>query len=275
MTAFDPMRTPGRMSAPAPTQTSDPMVLPAALGSGIRDIEQRITRELALNVEVPFRNRNRSKQTRPGAYRLRPPRSEPGTRESILSRNYGRGPSIIMLNVRISKVFAFGPAGEGSISTRGRRPQTGPFGGSSGNSVRTGHPNNLAVSLSVRNIVNQNNPGPIIGNITSPLFGLANQPYGTDSLGGTGFSESANNRHWSCRCDLGSEQSSCATASAHEVLIENNKVPISPSVCGDEASDWHALSIAGFANTRPFIKDLPMHGPTTFPAHSFGPRYEK
>ncbi|MBV8830944.1 MAG: hypothetical protein JO108_17115 [Acidobacteriaceae bacterium] len=100
-----------------------------------------------------------------------------------------------MLNLRISKVFAFGPAGEGSVSTGGRRPQTGPFGGGpTGNSVRTSHRYNLAVSLSIRNILNHNNPGPIIGNITAPLFGLANQPYGAGSLGGTGFSESANNR---------------------------------------------------------------------------------
>ena len=40
------------------------------------------------------------------------------------------------------------------------------------------------------------NPGPIIGNIESPLFGQANQPYGVGTLGGTGFSESANNRRF-------------------------------------------------------------------------------
>lgn len=134
---------------------------------------------------------------RPGlvstAYGLLDPNLIPG--EAVLSRNYGRGPSIIMLNLRISKVFAFGPTGEGSISTGGRRPQTGPFGGGSGGgSVSTGHRYNLAISLSIRNILNHNNPGPIIGNITSPLFGLANQPYGAGGIGGTGFSESADNR---------------------------------------------------------------------------------
>ena len=134
---------------------------------------------------------------RPGlvatGYRLLDPNPIPG--ETILPRNYGRGPSVVVLNLRISKVFAFGPSGEGSISTGGRRPQSGPFGGGSGgNSVTTGHRYNLAVSLSIRNILNHNNPGPIIGNITSPLFGLANQPYGAGGLGGTGFSESADNR---------------------------------------------------------------------------------
>ena len=49
----------------------------------------------------------------------------------------------------------------------------------------------LTISLQIRNLTNHNNPGPIIGNITSPLFGMANQPAGS----GNGiFSESANNR---------------------------------------------------------------------------------
>jgi len=52
----------------------------------------------------------------------------------------------------------------------------------------------VSLSMSVRNMLNHNNPGPIIGNIASPRFGQANQPYGVGVLGGTGFSESANNR---------------------------------------------------------------------------------
>jgi hypothetical protein len=51
---------------------------------------------------------------------------------------------------------------------------------------------NLTVSMSALNVINHNNPGPIIGNITSPLFGRANQPAG--GTGGGGFSEGANNR---------------------------------------------------------------------------------
>lgn len=130
----------------------------------------------------------------PTGYGLLDP--NPLSGEPILPRNYGRGPAIIMLNLRISKVFAFGPVGEGSISTGGHRSQGGPFGGgnSGGGATVTGHRYNLAVSASIRNILNHNNPGPIIGNIASPLFGLANQPYGAGSLGGTGFSESADNR---------------------------------------------------------------------------------
>jgi hypothetical protein len=50
---------------------------------------------------------------------------------------------------------------------------------------------NLTISMYIRNMTNHNNPGPIIGDITSPLFGQANQPAG---VGGGIFSESANNR---------------------------------------------------------------------------------
>jgi len=57
----------------------------------------------------------------------------------------------------------------------------------------------LTVSLSARNLLNHNNPGPIIGSITSPLFGLANQMGGFGGGGGGGgfgggFNENANNR---------------------------------------------------------------------------------
>jgi hypothetical protein len=37
----------------------------------------------------------------------------------------------------------------------------------------------------MRNLLNHHNPGPIIGNIESPLFGRANQPYEVGSLGAT------------------------------------------------------------------------------------------
>ena len=50
----------------------------------------------------------------------------------------------------------------------------------------------LTASMSARNLLNRNNPGPIIGSIASPLFGQANQLFGTSN--GEGFSEGANNR---------------------------------------------------------------------------------
>lgn len=122
------------------------------------------------------------------------PNPTPG--ERVLPRNYGRGPAIVIMNLRVSKVFSFGPAEDGAVSTgRSGASPTGPFGGGSGSgSTAVGHRYNLSISISARNILNHNNPGPIIGNIASPIFGLANQPYGATVLGGTGFSESADNR---------------------------------------------------------------------------------
>jgi hypothetical protein len=52
--------------------------------------------------------------------------------------------------------------------------------------------------MAIRNLLNRNNPGPIIGKIESPRFGQANRPFGVGMLGGTGFSESADN----CRLEL-------------------------------------------------------------------------
>ena len=46
--------------------------------------------------------------------------------------------------------------------------------------------------MSIRNLLNHTNPGPITGDITSPLFGRANQIAGTPN--GEGFWETADNR---------------------------------------------------------------------------------
>ncbi len=130
-------------------------------------------------------------------YGLLDPHPSPG--ETILPRNFGRGPAIVLFNLRISKEFSFGGAERGASSGGwggyGRRGESGPFnlGGPQGGSS-AGHRYTLSISMAIRNILNRNNPGPIIGNIESPEFGRANQPYGVGMLGGTGFSESADNR---------------------------------------------------------------------------------
>jgi hypothetical protein len=106
-----------------------------------------------------------------------------------------------MLNLRVGRTFTFGPSREtGTVSSAGggapRGVPTGPFspGGGGQSSASDNRRYSISISMSIRNILNHNNPGPIIGNIASPLFGQANQPYGVGVLGGTGFSESANNR---------------------------------------------------------------------------------
>ena len=129
----------------------------------------------------------------------------PTSGETILGRNSGRGPGLVGVNLRVSKTFGFGPASEaapaGAPSPGGgsRGGTGGPF--SSGGALQgifsatpVERRYNLVVSMQMSNLLNHNNPGPIIGNITSPLFGQANQPAGARDLGGGGFSEAANNR---------------------------------------------------------------------------------
>jgi hypothetical protein len=134
-------------------------------------------------------------------YGLLDPNPTPG--ETLLPRNFGRGPGAVSFNARLSKTFGFGApreGGSGSGSGGGggdhRGGPGGPFGGGGGmggmfNTPSTPHRYNLTFSMSARNLLNHNNPGPIIGNITSPLFGMANSA----AIGwGGGFAENANNR---------------------------------------------------------------------------------
>jgi hypothetical protein len=127
----------------------------------------------------------------------------PTLSQPTLARNFGRGPGQLMLNLRVQKIFEFG-RGENSGAASTGQPGSGPRGGAPGAftpsagpggpaSQSAGHRYSLSISMSVRNIINHTNPGPIIGNITSPLFGQANQP---SDAGGFGFSESANNRRF-------------------------------------------------------------------------------
>jgi hypothetical protein len=125
----------------------------------------------------------------------------PAPNERLLGRNDGRGPGQVQLNLRIGRMFGFGPPREGSVATSnaggggGRNAPGSPFaiagGPANGAVAAVNRRYNLSISMSIRNLLNHNNPGPIIGNVTSPLFGTANQPAGT---GGNGISESANNR---------------------------------------------------------------------------------
>ncbi|HWY70340.1 MAG TPA: carboxypeptidase regulatory-like domain-containing protein [Terriglobales bacterium] len=140
---------------------------------------------------------------RPGViatrYGLLDPNPIPG--ETLLSRNLGRGPGQIMLNMRVGRTFAFGaprePAASGHSDAGGAPPRgasTGPFsiGGGGGGAASSDRRYSLTISMYIRNLTNHNNPGAIIGNITSPLFGKANQPFA--GVGAGIFTESANNR---------------------------------------------------------------------------------
>jgi hypothetical protein len=132
------------------------------------------------------------------AYGLLNPNPTPG--EPTVPRNYGRGPGLVAMNVRLSKTFGFGADRETAARQGGAA--SGSMGSSkipTGKELRglfgappTSHRYSLTIGLSARNILNHDNPGPIIGDVTSSLFGRANQIYGTPN--GEGFLETANNR---------------------------------------------------------------------------------
>jgi hypothetical protein len=121
--------------------------------------------------------------------------------EAILPRNSGRGPGQIAMNLRVGKTFGFGAEKGGSNSSdAGSAPSAGnPANAATGRglggligALPSSRRYSLMVSMSIRNLLNHTNPGPINGDITSPLFGLANQMAGNSN--GEGFSENANNR---------------------------------------------------------------------------------
>ena len=126
----------------------------------------------------------------------------PTSTEKTIPRNFGRGPGQFTVNLRIAKTIGFGPEKGGpakaaaSSSQGGIAPGANPTapGGMRGvfSQPGTSRRYNLTIGLSARNVLNHDNPGPIIGIITSPLFGRANQIAGAPN--GEGFSENASNR---------------------------------------------------------------------------------
>jgi hypothetical protein len=124
--------------------------------------------------------------------------SSPISDEVIVPRNAGRGPGLVTFNLRLSKTFGFGRI-KGGSKDDGGTPQIDATRMSSAGGLRGLFSSNsserrysLTVGMSARNLTNHNNAGPIIGNITSALFGRSNQIAGTPN--GEGFSESASNR---------------------------------------------------------------------------------
>src|SRR6185437_13022597 len=113
--------------------------------------------------------------------------TQPKPGEAILSRNSGRGPGQEMVNLRFTKTWGFGHEKGSSGATSyshdggGGGAASGPAlsvptrGGVLSPSTVTSNRYNVSIGMSVRNLLNHTNSGPIIGNIASPLFGQANQ----------------------------------------------------------------------------------------------------
>ena len=130
-------------------------------------------------------------------YGLLDPNPAPG--ERLLSRNFGRGPGQYNVNLRIAKVIGFGHERGATPSASGGGGAGNPMQAATGRGLggligapSTPHRFNVSIGLSIRNLLNHTNPGPIIGNITSTYFGSANQIAGGQN--GEGFYETANNR---------------------------------------------------------------------------------
>ena len=102
--------------------------------------------------------------------------------ETILPRNSGRGPGSVQFNMRLSKTFGFGSFKPTAGTPENKQDEKPRYA--------------LVFTLQMRNLLNHNNPGPIIGNIASPLFGKANQAAGSSTQSVTNFSESATNRRF-------------------------------------------------------------------------------
>ena len=105
------------------------------------------------------------------------PNPSPG--ETLVPRNYGRGPAQFMVNLRLSKTFGFGAEKEGSAGPpgggrmgggpgHGHGPGPGMGGGIFGN-PSTNRRYNLTISLSARNLLNYNNTGGWSSSSASPF----------------------------------------------------------------------------------------------------------
>jgi hypothetical protein len=128
----------------------------------------------------------------------------PAAGESIIPPEHGVGFSQFTTNLRLSRTFGFGREvkGPGFGGGGGGGPRGGPRGlgggGLSSMGNRGGGPNrgggstnrrfSLTLSISARNLFNNVNYAPPVGNLNSPFFGRA------EALSGGFFSSSAANR---------------------------------------------------------------------------------
>jgi hypothetical protein len=147
--------------------------------------------------------------TRYGAF---DPTPDPG--DTIIPRNFGRGPDFFNVNLRAAKSFGFGGervnassnpnrGGGGGGGRRGggggggRGGFGGGRGGGGGNGGGSGASEkkyNLEFAVQVRNIFNRTNFGTPVGNLRSPFFGESTSRAGGFGFGGGGGGQAGNRR---------------------------------------------------------------------------------
>ncbi len=107
---------------------------------------------------------------------------QPASGQTIIPRNYGRGPEFFVVNLRAAREFGFGggkkKASKQAASVGDNSNRTGtnsPFGSSGGGQQSGGDddesPYKLELSVQIRNLFNRTNGGTPVGNLSSPLFG--------------------------------------------------------------------------------------------------------
>jgi hypothetical protein len=130
---------------------------------------------------------------------------KPVAGETIVPSNFGDGPSQFTFNLRLSKTIGIGPKLEAANSNQqgqqgggghggpgGGGPRGGPMGGMGGGrgpggpfGERSSQKYSLTFSANARNLFNNVNPAPPIGNLSSPLFlqstALAGGPFNSQS----------------------------------------------------------------------------------------------
>ena len=125
----------------------------------------------------------------------------------IIPRNFGEGPSFFSVNLRASKTIGFGGKGNAAAAAGGQGGGGGrggfgggPFGGQGGGGGGRGggfggaagdNRYNLTFSVQARNIFNNVNGGPPVGNLRSPFFG---ESIAISSRFGSGGDGAAGNR---------------------------------------------------------------------------------
>ena len=116
--------------------------------------------------------------------------------QTIIPRNYGRGPSFWVVNLRISKTFGFGgEATNAAAGGGGRRGGGGGRrggGGEGGGNGETRSRYNLNLSVNIQNLFNNTNEGAPVGNLSSTFFGVSTS--GAGGFGRGGGAQAAGNR---------------------------------------------------------------------------------
>ena len=132
----------------------------------------------------------------------------PLTGDQIIPRNFGQAPGAFVVNLRISRAFAFGTVGRGGNNAAARQQTqvasamaaAGPRAAAGGPQGPGGAPPsekryNLNVSINFQNLLNHVNLGPPVGNLSSPSFGESLGLGGSfGGFGGAGSAGAGNRR---------------------------------------------------------------------------------